>query len=815
MRRWAPRRWLSTARWIPRTPAAVSAFVITAHLNTCRPSSDTITLEDIEVEFVGCEVPDARADPSKRQVTEHHHESGVVLTSVESVDAFSKSKVLNFMKRAAKERGGHFSSTDAFVTETHTLDVPGSGLSRSGFRCRLRVVCPPSSAQTTIVGEGVAANAKDAELLAAMHAERLLDALGVPLYALPSMQQKHAEAARAAGRWAPLPGERPPHGAHLPPPLVLWPQEGNDVPARTTRVDTRPHVGGGDDDGPCAGPNAVLLRDLHEHAQEVAEVWASMSAADAAGAGMYDATERNTFQPCVLTSTRFSTTNDGITLPIVHDKAARLRIAAYMRHHGREFDRSLSTRQVAVQGTSFRMHVAELRVRADLVACGKAMDVQSAVDLAAMHAELLLDFHGDVLFPDDAERQQRHAELARGCGRWAPMTTGEERPPYMVGLAAPLALKQQLIQSDDVSAVSPAGAMFRSAAERIVALHNAVNETGDNTFVEVNPPVALLQRYRRLLREWLLRQDCCFPDLFLCTRMGEFARASLVLPLPAEFGVRGGNSVGRTAEQASDLCALHCVDLLCLLGIPLCENGDEQEAFAAERRALGLVINAPGSVPPSTASLPGYYIEGPERALPRHAELRAAMSFADGDYNVVPGSAEDIVARGNMQKPQVQAYLRLTLGHDRLAVVTQTGSSPTVRNVAYVMVPLPTEKFGPNRSVVAVGQGLKKKDADRVCFMHAYAILEANGVSMERQKETELQLAKQRRRGVNAAVVPGSAAAVDSAVESAASEPKSEMLAEPVYVAPQMHPALATLRERDATLQAAKRSRLRLSSERM
>lgn len=56
-----------------------------------------------------------------------------------------------------------------------------------------------------LYAEGCAPTAKDAELVACMHAERLVDACGYQLFQLSSKQKRHAEAAAAAGRWAPLP----------------------------------------------------------------------------------------------------------------------------------------------------------------------------------------------------------------------------------------------------------------------------------------------------------------------------------------------------------------------------------------------------------------------------------------------------------------------------------------------------------------------------------------------------------------------------------------------------------------------------------
>ena len=145
-------------------------------------SAEIISLDDIEIETAV-------------------ETSGFSFEDVTSVDTFARGRVLNFIKRQRAARGevGGATGDDVFEVEGH--DVDGQGVQR----CRVRLVLPsPHDAATA---EGTADNAKDAEILAAMHAERIIDALGLPIYRLPSMQQKHAAAAREAGRWAPIPDD--------------------------------------------------------------------------------------------------------------------------------------------------------------------------------------------------------------------------------------------------------------------------------------------------------------------------------------------------------------------------------------------------------------------------------------------------------------------------------------------------------------------------------------------------------------------------------------------------------------------------------
>ncbi|RNC37188.1 putative RNA editing associated helicase 2, partial [Trypanosoma cruzi] len=114
------------------------------------------------------------------------------------VDTFSRARVVNFIKRFSQ--GAVTGSNDVFQVQ----EVKGNDGSQL-YHCRVRL---PFQSQTGEVwAHGMACNGKDAEMLAAMHAEYIIDEFGYHIYTLPSMQRKHAEAARKAGRWAPMPDD--------------------------------------------------------------------------------------------------------------------------------------------------------------------------------------------------------------------------------------------------------------------------------------------------------------------------------------------------------------------------------------------------------------------------------------------------------------------------------------------------------------------------------------------------------------------------------------------------------------------------------
>ena len=173
---------------------------------------------------------------------------GLRAAVMESLDVFVKSRVSNFVARhhsagggpgvktaggSLASGGGGASKGDAVATSVRCLDQASAsghaGWHVATVRLRLsalqitelapfvdRVFPEDGGAQagesfvdSCVIGRGIARYAKDAEVAALMHVERLLDHAGFAIFALASKQLKHAEAARGERRWAPMPGDPP------------------------------------------------------------------------------------------------------------------------------------------------------------------------------------------------------------------------------------------------------------------------------------------------------------------------------------------------------------------------------------------------------------------------------------------------------------------------------------------------------------------------------------------------------------------------------------------------------------------------------
>lgn len=729
-------------------------------------SSDCIEVETVEYHTSGGPSTTATTAAEEIVILEGKHRKPLVqcgassssshhlpYVDVHTIDTFARSRIVNFVRRTDAGR-----SPTTSVFNVRRTDMQGAPVVTA--TCRLTLPEPHRS----YVAEGVAEDPKDAEILAAMHAEHVCDSLGVPLFRLPSMQKRHAANARAQGRYAPMPGDAvKPVGTAVPPPFRMVPGLHRRHPAAATAAPASPteeaeatrsepwewapaeslttlseaqlvppsprrcqpvHVGAPEPSvatpptrvsaAAAATPPATSM-DLDTPTGLVSsdeeEVWhpwvpsghrtahattvATSSHSSRTGADAFDPTEGGLWQMVNTVSMRCSPTpEDALVLPCVFDPRAEERLKDHFLQKGQVLKDRVSHSHVLVPGFSKRVYVAEIRLSdtTAVTAKGKAQSPELATQLAAMHAELILDAMGLPLFPKDDARQARHAAAVADYGRWAPNPVVGDTVSPCPHAAFPLPLKQQT-GGDDVwldHAVLFRGtwAHTRSDGERIINLQNDIN-TACGDCVEVNPPEELLEEAMQLLRVW--QRDIArnpYPSLFVVTKMGDYFRATTVTPVPHRHGVRGGNAIGRTIDQAIKLCALHAIDTLSSLGVPLFRSADEQAQYMAVRHHLGQVtplslkgMTRPrglvGIVKPTMAKvtedsaaeghtqmpyLPGYLVEGQGKRWLPHIEdtLHILQLRIPDDFEVCGAGVPDdaMQSMGNTAKTCVQNYLR-------------------------------------------------------------------------------------------------------------------------------------------------------------
>ncbi|RNC43410.1 hypothetical protein TcCL_NonESM06913, partial [Trypanosoma cruzi] len=133
------------------------------------------------------------------ELEEYEASKEAAAETITTIDTFARAKVANFAKRMPHSACETSSSASHLLAEVREVQTAGD--EEKLFHARVRVPLPPEYGERW--GEGLASTEKEAELVAAMHAERVIDAMGFPMFQLTSKQKRHAEAARNAGRWAP------------------------------------------------------------------------------------------------------------------------------------------------------------------------------------------------------------------------------------------------------------------------------------------------------------------------------------------------------------------------------------------------------------------------------------------------------------------------------------------------------------------------------------------------------------------------------------------------------------------------------------
>eukprot|EP00796_Vickermania_ingenoplastis_P000476 gene476-256_t len=333
---------------------------------------------------------------------------------VKLLDAFAKAKVINFVKRLRDAEGQVevLPPDDADNGQQpliETRDVAGSD-GQQQFYARVRLPLPAAYG-TGIYGEGFAPTEREAEIAACMHAERIIDALGFPIFQLSSKQKRHAEAAAAAGRWAPQPGATP-----LEPSKELL----DRLPAPIQYTNR----GGG-------GATAKVEQQMR--LDKVA----------------FTAVRRGAFTPLKHT----------LVSAYFFDGGSVQRLKQFLFAYKSSLERSCKVTALHKEAAKFMggggggssegsiptLFIAQLRLPIDArfgerVCCGKAPTRREAIALACMHAELTIDALGLMLYPQSPEEQQQHAKECRQVQRWC-VEPGDFDFRYTVPSPPPLELE--------------------------------------------------------------------------------------------------------------------------------------------------------------------------------------------------------------------------------------------------------------------------------------------------------------------------------------------------------------------------------------
>eukprot|EP00796_Vickermania_ingenoplastis_P007345 gene7345-5179_t len=461
-----------------------------------------------------------------------------VFQDVKKIDTFSRGRVVSFIKRYHK---GAAVKTSEELFETVPLESSSTNACSDGTVLYHSRICVPlmhplwedSKIEGGLWAHGVASDPKTAESLAAMHAEYIIDDLGYQIYSLPSMQRKHATAAIKAGRFASSPdGDNSSH-THTPT-LETYP-----LPLR----------------------RVVMLDESENGEWQLLEVRPST----------YLAPQHAILSPCVV------------------DKMAEERIRNFFREKNLAFmSHCLMEKEdpMTKNGTTF--HTATIafptelfategstEARPTIVAKGKASSADVAITLACMHAELTLDALFIPLFPKDEFKQKSHAMSAWSFGRPAPAPGAEPKNPHHVLL--PLPLKELVLQKGSTRHSIP------NSEEDLVRRQRYLTDQATEflpTCVHELTAIPDLREYLR--RVGYARYD----HPFFTEQIQHHYKSTVVLPVDSTFGICGGIGVASSKRDADILAAMHALDLLTFLGVPVKRSASEQKTWAEKRRRM-------------------------------------------------------------------------------------------------------------------------------------------------------------------------------------------------------------------------------------
>ncbi|CAD2214882.1 hypothetical protein AGDE_12735 [Angomonas deanei] len=346
-----------------------------------------------------------------------------------------------------------------------------------------------------------------------MHAEYMIDFLGFHIYTLENMQRKHALSARKQGRHAPSPDDQQVarHSfQHFPLPL-----------RRAAKDETE-------------GGRWQLLGEPQEY--------------------------------------NFVSPPHALLSPCVVDPAAVTRIRNVLYTVDFNLHHLCVTKRLKGRSNNIPVYYESeillpqaLIGKHNLKARGKATNKQLSLELACMHAELILDALGVCIFPNDNEAQRDHAMSCWQYGRPAPLPGTAPKLPSEVNLPAPLKV---------VSSVGRAAPL--SEEERLtrdhVTLGRQCDEMTDTTVLESNA-IGTLGRFLKE-RSFTRVGNPFFQELLPNGK----TKSTIVLPLPSSYGIRGGVGIATVPANANVLAAMHALDVLSVLGIPVSENDPLNES---------------------------------------------------------------------------------------------------------------------------------------------------------------------------------------------------------------------------------------------
>jgi hypothetical protein len=411
------------------------------------------------------------------------------------------------------------------------------------------------------------------------------------------------------------------------------------------------------------------------------------------------------------------------------------------------------------------LDLGEIGVRAT----GKATSQETACDLCAMHAELLLQWYGVPLYANP------HAQALYydACLKWGRRV-------------APAPIDPSTVNTQTAKLPRPLKELFRNrkrrlrcaeknVMEKLLTLNRAVVHAYRKHFCEIDlfatdKYAELLSLVDSCLRSFMVAMQHPFESAYfnLIYSKDSQYRATIYLPLPVSYGIRGGYAIANTPQRSIKLCALNAIDVLCALdAIPqVCMAQPRWKRLMELRESLGFImpgsylyakklakattdaaraaLGPPPPLPhPLLRSPPAYReIVGLSPTIPPHEDVWRILLLDAGVFDVAP----DIMTTSKLTNTQghnpylhmpreffaeAAKYLFRWDGDEKglpQHFFHYTGAQRfqntmrTTANNFWFELPLDPAVYGRR---VAIGRCQNRRGAERMLYIHALRILRA------------------------------------------------------------------------------------------
>lgn len=798
----------------------------------------------------------------------------VEATEVYKLDPFSKTRVVNFLRKLPATSGGggptrcekSIFKCDAVVpvaTQRNSVSAAADVVPKeaaTSFVCTVDLL-ENAKLGGAVKAVGIAANPQDAVLAASMHAELLIDVMGMCLYSVPSMQKRHADACRAAGRWAPAHPQdtsgKAKHKTDLPRPLwanavskagtdaqrVLLEYTKKDAPPPPPPVQRAP---------PKLSFDATPLKSQDEldnmpSVERRRYLMRVAQRAPHAAKSRLDETENDAFQLTNTVTKRVPMSPLIVQSTTIVDPAAIGRVRQWYarRTGGVSMDSNIVDIGASAYGgipfTTLTLDLTALVAKSapsasevpphSVVACGKASTYESASLLLAMHAELLLEQHHHVEMFADAAMEEERCQLLKDFGRRGSKHHVAQRAADRLTVIAPLkelspsfneyqfsGLRQSVLSQEE-KFIRYHGEVFNHAKSmmEVNAVDDSFTVPGFDTLSDAKEALLQFQRHCGMRAGFFLTTDSSesFRTTLLLHHLDVAAalsaqqhaaiskddlaspdggRARPALP-DLEVSIRdvasstsdsddpictmGAMGTGPTKEVAENLCVMHAIEVIARLNLRLFLDDPVKQAKYCEERSK-LQLYAPpgdGCMPPhqrlilyktkredssnfsvrlAISASPSFYHSYKRDSSPppfaEEEQIRALNPLRD----FVPIKDDLITEFMSLYTNRIQEFLSETKQRvpEKLIrqrtnkfvphmLVQDQGSNWRHRSTAWYHLRLPpkgnSRKDG-FKTITAVGQACRSKEAERLCFVHLAMLIRHNGVELfthMQKKESE------------------------------------------------------------------------------